>query len=203
MCRPKSSRLTVFLLLEPNREAQQQLRNAVPSEAAGMETRGISREGTASQALYDVPHTTAPKAAAGWQPDKGGSAPKHRGATPADTTAGRLSATAPHGDTKQLMGTGRKKPEFGVRTAAIPESPPPPLPPSAPRARQTPRARLPLRAAEPPLRDPAGGYPPSAFLLPLCPHGAQTSSRSSAGTCRPSPHSPLRCRTTTAPEPAR
>lgn len=100
------------------------------------------------------------------------------------------------------MGTGRKKPEFGVREAAIPAPPPPPAPAlSAPRAPSTARAPPPQgcgAAAE----GPRGWVPPAAFLLPLCPHGAQTSSRSSAGTCRDSPHSPLRCRTTTTPEPA-
>lgn len=105
MCRPKSSRFTVFLLFEPNREAQQQLRNAVPSEAAGMETEGISREGTASQALWEpsqvpaVPHTASPSRQPGGNPTREGGGAL-RGATRADTTAGPLSATDPHGDTK-------------------------------------------------------------------------------------------------------
>lgn len=165
-----------------------------------METRGISREGTASQArwessqVYDVPHTTSPSRQPGGHATRG--ALRAHTAVPPPLTpprAGCRRHQAVHGDPPT---------QASIRCPKSGGLPPPPAPAlSAPRAPSTASAP-PLRAAEPPLRDPAGGWVPPQPSCPLFPRGAPTSSRSDAGTCRASPHSPLRRRTTTTPEPA-
>lgn len=162
-----------------------------------METRGTSREGTASQALREpsqvrnVPHTPSPSRQPDGNPNKGGSAPTHRGAAAATTVGdspSRRHRTFNGEPPKSTIPTCPKSGDFPR---------PPRLPPLAPSA---PRARLPPQGCG--AAGPRGRAPPQPARRSRSPQGAQTSSRSSAGTCRASPQSPLRRRTTTTPEPA-